>query len=96
MIDLIAAFEKFDDDFLKFDKIDKKLHARPDVCAFILIDKLLPNDGCDMVEGAEHDKIYLNADCDQLAKIATEEDVLTLVRCGVFFDSATDGLAMFA
>jgi len=28
--------------------------------------------------------------------VATEDDILTLTRCGVHYDSDTDSLAMFA
>lgn len=96
MIDLDATFEKHNDDYLKFERVENKLHSRPDLCAFLLLDKLLPNDGRDMVCAAEHDEIFLDADCEKLAEVATEEDILTLTRCGVHYDSYTDSLAMFA
>lgn len=95
MIDLKEVFEKYRNDFLRFELVEEKLHSRPDVCAFILLDKLLPEDGCDMVSAAEHDIIYLDVDCDKLAGIATEEDVLMLVRCGVLFNGEYDSLYMF-
>lgn len=94
MLDLEETFEKYEDEYLEFDRVKNKLHPRPDLCAFLLLDKLLPNDGCDMVCGAGHDEIYLDADTDKLAEVATEEDILTLTRCGVRYE--TDGLAMFA
>jgi hypothetical protein len=96
MIDLGATFEKLENEYLKFERVEKKLHSRPDLCAFLLLDKLLPNDGRDMVCAAEHDEIYLDADCEKLAEVATEDDILTLTRCGVHYDSDTDSLAMFA
>jgi hypothetical protein len=96
MIDINCAFNNYDDDYLKFERVVDKLHPRPDICAFLLLDKILPNDGFDMVCGAEHDEIYLDVDCERLAEVATEEDVLTLVRCGVHYDEETDSLAMFA
>ena len=96
MIDLRETLEKYDDDYLKFDRVENKLHSRPDICAFLLLDKLLPNAGRDMVCAAAHDVIYLDADCEKLAEVATEGDILTLTRCGVHYDTETDGLAMFA
>ena len=95
MIDLDATFEKYNGDYMEFERVENKLHSRPDICAFLLLDKLLPNDGRDMVCAAEHDKVYLDADCEKLAEVATEDDILTLTRCGVHYDSGTDGLAMF-
>ena len=96
MIDLYVIFEKHNDDYLKFERVENKLHSRPDLCAFLLIDKLLPNDGRDIVSAATHDEIFLDADCEKLAEVATEEDILTLTRCGVLYDRETDSLAMFA
>jgi hypothetical protein len=94
-MDIHETFEKFNDEYFNFDSIKNKFHSRPDLCAFLLLDKLLPNDGRDMVCGAEHDEIFLDADLERLAEVATEEDVLTLTRCGVRYDSDTGSLAMF-
>lgn len=96
MIDLEETFERLNDDYLKFERVENKLHSRPDLCAFLLLDKLIPNAGRGMVCAAEHDEIFLDADCEKLAEVATEEDILTLTRCGVHYDSETDSLAMFA
>lgn len=96
MLDLHETFEKFNDDYIKFDLVKDKLHRLPDVCAFILLDKLVPSEkDMDMVSAAEHDVIYLNTDCDKLAEVATEDNILTLTRCGVFYDSDVDSLSMF-
>ena len=95
MIDLDATFKKYNDDYSEFKRVENKLHPRPDLCAFLLLDKLLPNDGRDMVCGAEHDEIFLDVDCEKLAAVATEEDILMLTRCGERYDSGTDSLAMF-
>jgi hypothetical protein len=85
MIDLQEVWDKYDDEYLNFKAVSNPLHNRPDIAAFLLMDKLIPEnfDGKDMVCGARH-----------LAEVATEEDVLTLVRCGV---RLIDGnyLAMF-
>lgn len=91
-IDLEATFDKFEDEYIQFERIENKLHARPDIHAFILLDKLVPGDR-DMVCAAEHDEIYLDVDTDALALVATEDDILQLVRCGVRLDD--DSLAMF-
>ena len=96
MIDLKETFEKCDDDYRKFDRVENKLHSRPDLCAFLLLDKLMPRAGRDMVYAAEHDEIYLDVDCEKLAEVATENDILTLTRCGVRYNSETESLAMFA
>lgn len=92
--DLHEMFEKHNDEFIKFDRVKEPLHTRPDICAFLLLDKLVPNPASDIVGGAEHDVIYLNTDCDALAAAATEDDIVTLVRCGVMYDDEYQ-LSMF-
>ena len=94
-MDLHETFEKFNDDYLKFHMVENKLHSRPDICAFLLLDKLVPAPGKDMVAAGEHDEIFLETDCEELAKVATEYDIITLARCGVRYDEETDSLAMF-
>jgi len=96
MIDLQEVWDKYDDEYLNFKVVSNPLHNRPDIAAFLLLDKLIPEnfDGKDMVCGASHDEIFLDTDVEELAKVATEEDVLTLVRCGVKLIDG-DYLAMF-
>lgn len=94
MLDLQATFRRFTADYGKFDRVQKPLHSRPDLCAFLLLDRLVPGEG-DIVTAAEHDEFFLATNCDELAKVATEDDILTLVRCGVSF-SVYDCLRMSA
>lgn len=49
MIDLKEAFNKHGDEYLKFERVENKLHSRHDLCAFLLLDRLLPREGRDMV-----------------------------------------------
>jgi len=93
MIDLEKTFDLFGDDFLKFESVVNKLHTRPDLCAFLLLDKLVPSTS-DMISGAGHDEIWLDTNCEKLAETATTEDILTLVRCGVRYKYGS--LTMFA
>ena len=95
MLNLAEVFEKFDDDYIKFERIENKLSGRPDLHAFLLLDKLMPGTR-DMVSAAEHDEIYLDVDCEKLAEVASEHDILALTRCGVRYDEDTDSLCMFA
>jgi len=93
-MDLEARFEQFENDYIKFEKMENKLHSRPDICAFLLLDRLVPGNR-DIVSAAEHDEIYLDVDCELLAAAASDEDIRTLVRCGVRYDSDVESLAMF-
>lgn len=94
MIDVAATFEKYEEaEYLKDERItDECATKRPDIRAFLLLDKLLP-DTRDMISLARHDEIFLDVDLEQLALVATEEDILYLVRCGVRLDE--DSLCMF-
>lgn len=92
-MDIEATFEKFNDDYLKFKDVEVKLSSRPDIHAFILLNQLVPGDS-DMISAAEHDEFYLDVSPDELAKVATEEQIRDLVRCGVMCDES--GLSMFA
>jgi len=89
---LKEVFDKFTNDFHKFDMIKNPLSKRPDLCALMLLDKLVPGSN-DIFAGADHDVVYFDIDQDELAEAATEDDVLYLVRCGVILDP--DGFMMF-
>jgi hypothetical protein len=98
MIDLPATFKKFDSydyGYRQFENIDNPPTSRPDLCAFLLLDRLVPKTGQDILGSASHDEVYINVDCEALAEVATEDDVLTLVRCGVRYDDEHDSLCMF-
>lgn len=96
MIDLKEAFNAAEAEFLKFERIEKPLHPRPDLCAFLRLHELLPVDKPrDMVAAAEHDEIFLDCDCDKLAQVATQEDIVYLHRCGVRFDRSLESLTMY-
>ena len=90
--EMIVLFES-DEDFSEFEKVENPLYPRADICAFLLLDKLLPGGTRDMITSAEHDQIWLDVDCEKLAEVITEEDVRTLRRCGVMYDA--DSLSMF-
>jgi len=96
MIDLYQAFEAASDEYIKFDRIVNPLHPRPDLCAFLMLDQLVPGGTGDMVSAAEHDEIFLDTDVGKLAEVATQEDIVYLHRCGVRYDNSLDCLAMFA
>lgn len=86
--------EKHDDEFLKFEHVQNKLSNRPDLHAFLLLDKLVPGDR-DMVVAAEHDQIWLAVDPTELENAATEEQIVDLYRCGMIYDEDIDSLSMF-
>lgn len=87
-------YEEYGDEFLRFDRVENKTTKRADLHAFNLLDKLVPG-GCDMVSGAPHDEIWLAVGPEELAKVATEEQIIELIRCGVRYDGGANCLVMF-
>lgn len=89
-------FEKYGDEYCEFEHVpaERRLSERPDLCAFLLLHRLVPGTH-DMVSAGEHDQIWLDVDVAALELVATEDDVLTLVRCGVMLDDETESLQMF-
>ena len=95
-----ALFDKFDDDFLEFEKVpaEQRRHHRPDVCAFLYLDERFGGDvdedgtGRDAVVGAGHDEIWLDWAVGKLFDF-NEEDALYLSRCGIRCDG--NAFAMF-
>lgn len=95
MSDFKSRLDAVEDEYIKFNRVESPLSNRPDLCAFLLIEKLAPGKSRDIVTAAEHDVIYLDVDVDALNKAASDDDILTLCRCGVMYDEETDSLAMF-
>lgn len=91
--ELEAMFERHsEEERLKFDRVENPRHPRPDLCAFMMLHDLVPAKR-DMVCSAEHDEIFLDVDPEDLARVATDDIVRDLVRCGVRYNGGS--LAMF-
>lgn len=95
-IDVQALFEQYyGDEHGRFDRVVNPPHPRPDIAALILLDRLVPDPGRKMISSAGHKQVmWLNISPEKLAA-ATEDDILTLVRCGVVFDRKSGGLVMY-
>lgn len=96
---LKKRFDKFESESHEFDRIEKKLSRYPDVHAFLLLESILcasKDSGRDIIAAAEHDQIWLDGDLDELNKLATDDQIRDLVRCGVWIDEDNDSLSMFA
>jgi hypothetical protein len=96
-INLSEVFFRFEDakEHREFGRIDPKdrLHVRRDLCAFLLLDRLVPGD-MEIIRAAQDDEIWLETDCDKLSEVATEADILMLVRCGVEYNERENFLVM--
>lgn len=92
--EIIEAFG-IEAEFCKPDRLIMPLTKRRDLHAFLVIDEIVPGKG-KIVDGAEHDQIWLSVTIDQLAAAGiTESQVVELVRCGVFYDGDAERLSMF-
>lgn len=92
--EMADLFDKHEDEYLRFERVTEKLSNRKDLHAFILLDRLCPSkDG--IVSDAEHDEIFLDVPGEELAKNATEEQIIELIRCGVRWDSDNESVCMF-
>lgn len=50
--------------------------------------------GMDVIEGAEHDQIFLAVDVDKFLEVADPSDVEELARCGLLYNEE-EGFYMF-
>jgi hypothetical protein len=79
---LYKLFDKFDGEYLEFERIENPLHPRRDICAMLYMHNLFGGSGT-MVEHAEHDEIWFDSNGHELEEVLTEEHVLYLTRCGI-------------
>lgn len=78
---------KFEDTIVPQDRFSED----PSVHAIVLLDKLTG----DAIAGADHDVIYLTTNLEALAKVITEQQILQLIACGVFYNIEADCLSIF-
>jgi hypothetical protein len=91
---LESIFDKYEDEFGYFERVENKFSNRPDLHAFILLDKLLPGD-TDIVCASEHDQFWLSVDIKELAKVIRLDNIVDLIRCGVIYDPYNEQFYMF-
>lgn len=97
MLNIAEEFEKYDDEFLNFELIENPMHPCPDVCAFLMLNKIAPmQPGRKMISASAHDEYYLDIDIEKLAENATTEQIRDLHRCGIRYESGFDCLCIFA
>ena len=94
-LSLHERMEAIHGEYLKFDRVENPPTKRADLCAFMLLDSMLP-DTKNMIAASAHDEFFIGVDADALNAVVSDEQLLTLVRCGVRYDSSYDCLAMFS
>jgi len=82
-------FTKHDHEFVEFKRIKNALHPSRDFNGMFLLSSLNKDHKSSkekLISWAESDVIGFNVDVDTIAKNITEEQIITLIRCGVLFD----------
>jgi hypothetical protein len=93
--DIRAFFEKHENTEYNYPECVKNKHSqRPDLNALMLLDELFPGSK-DIIAYASHHQITLSMRPKDLAKVATEDQVIELIRCGLRIDDDADNLVMW-
>ena len=101
MLNINEVFQKFGEQYLEVDNTTAtddpafSLTKRNDLRAFLILDRLLPGVGT-MISASAWNEFRLRVRVEDLARVATESDILNLVRCGVRYDPSMDALVMFS
>lgn len=86
-IDFAERFERFDEEYLKFERIpqDARYCDDRELCGLMKLYSLRKNKLSHVIGGAGHDEIYLSApeECVELS----DEELVYLQRCGICWDS---------
>lgn len=83
-INLKEIFEKYGDEWDRFDRIETKFSKRPIINALILLDKIYPDNKNIGFYSTEGD-VLINIDDEKLEEVATEQDIIDLMRCGIHY-----------
>ena len=88
-------FLKHTEEFCRFERIENPPYKRPELYAMTILDRLCPGEG-DLIIRTDFDSFTFSISVDQSEGVATEEDIITLIRCGVtFYSCAHPALFMF-
>lgn len=92
---MIEIFNQLADEPI-FPKVSEQLSHRRDLNGMMILANLFPEPTqLDFICCAEHDQIWFDVDINQLAERATEQQILDIMRCGIWFDSNIESLTMF-
>jgi len=83
------------EEYANFNMIKNKPNESADLSAFITLHKFVKNKEADIINSAEHDEIYLMGIEDLNLEKITENDIITLIRCGVRLDKEMEYFCMF-
>lgn len=72
----------------------QRLSKREDLHVMMLLDKIIESDEC-IITCSEHDVVYLAVSPEELAGKITKNQMLSILDCGVFYDSDNSGFCIF-
>lgn len=85
-MNLKDRFNKYKDEYNKFDDCTRKYVYRPDLNAMILLNMIdLPSRGIPIISAALHGEIYFSIDVSLLDNVE-DSVILDLIRCGIAYD----------
>jgi hypothetical protein len=96
MDELADTFDNDDETHFNNIPVPLRLSTRRDLCAFLILEQLIPGKTADIISCAEHDEIWLDVDLEALAAVIDEPTINALRACGVFYDKENDSLSLFA
>lgn len=97
MLDLKELFEEHADEYLEFNREVNPPSFCPDVCVLNLFNQLAPHYtiGRSIIGVAAYNEIWFDIDPEKVAKSATEDQIISLIRCGVRYDELQGSFTMF-
>ena len=78
----LQILEDKNDEYLKYDRIEKMRHERVDIAALMLLHEIAGG-SYKVIEGADHDVVYLTDICTLCEKGITEAQIIELIRLGI-------------
>lgn len=93
IVGIQQAFENCRDEYLKFDRLQHRNHECRFLCAFLILDHLVHSSG-PIIAATDLELIFLSTNCNFLASVATYQDIVNLMRCGVKYNRQFDCLEM--
>jgi len=93
-MNIYDRFEKHNDEFLKFERVENKRSSRADLCGFLFLEELFPDIDRDLICCAEHDQFWLDIDKDKIETL-TDDQIIELLRCGILYDEENESLFCF-
>ena len=90
----VDFFNSVEDEGNQFDKIENPLSSNQQLCAFMYLHQLFPNEP-NIIAKAEFDHLWVGPEDSQELESLTLEQVTYLVRCGIYYCEHNDSLVMY-